>query len=73
VAKREAQIRGVVESTAGLYGDLQGIAGRSLLEIEGLEIPLLDGPSASEAAERWLAITEMFGRHPAMARFRGSG
>jgi hypothetical protein len=26
-AKREEQIHGVVESTAGLYGDLQGIAG----------------------------------------------
>src|ERR1700688_3778561 len=42
-AKREAQIRGVVESTAGLYGDLQGIAGRSLLEIDGLELPLDPG------------------------------
>jgi hypothetical protein len=50
-AKREEQIRGVVESTAGLYGDLQGIAGRSLLEIEGLELPLLDGPGGIEAAE----------------------
>jgi hypothetical protein len=50
-AKREEQIRGVVESTAGLYGDLQGIAGRSLVEIDGLEMPLLDGPTASEAAE----------------------
>jgi hypothetical protein len=50
-AKREEQIRGVVESTAGLYGDLQGIAGRSLLEIDGLELPLLDGPPAHEAAE----------------------
>jgi hypothetical protein len=50
-AKREEQIRGVVESTAGLYGDLQGIAGRTLLEIEGLEIPLLDGPAGIEAAE----------------------
>jgi hypothetical protein len=50
-AKREEQIRGVVESTAGLYGDLQGIAGRTLLEIEGLELPLLDGPAGSEAAE----------------------
>jgi hypothetical protein len=48
-AKREEQIRGVVESTAGLYGDLQGIAGRSLLEIEGLELPLLDGPAADAA------------------------
>ena len=42
-AKREEQIRGVVETTAGLYGDLQGIAGRSLQEIEGLEVPVLDG------------------------------
>jgi hypothetical protein len=50
-AKREEQIRGVVEATAGLYGDLQGIAGRTLLEIEGLEMPMLDGPSGIEAAE----------------------
>jgi hypothetical protein len=50
-AKREEQIRGVVESTAGLYGDLQGIAGQTLLEIDGLELPLLDGPGGIEAAE----------------------
>jgi hypothetical protein len=50
-AKREEQIHGVVETMAGLYGDLRGIAGRSLLEIEGLELPLLDGPPTSEAAE----------------------
>ena len=49
-AKREEQIHGVVETMAGLYGDLQGIAGRSLQEIEGLEVPVLDG-LASEAAE----------------------
>ncbi len=42
-AKREEQIRGVIESTAGLYGDLQGIAGQTLLEVEGLQLPLLDG------------------------------
>jgi hypothetical protein len=40
-AKREAQIRGVIESTAGMYGDLQGIAGKSLIEIEGLELAML--------------------------------
>jgi hypothetical protein len=50
-AKREEQIRGVVESTAGLYGDLQGIAGRTLREIEGLEMPLLDAPATQDAAE----------------------
>ncbi len=47
-AKREEQIRCVIEATAGMYGDLQGIAGRTLQEIEGLEPPLLDAaPSSS--------------------------
>ena len=41
-SKREAQIQGVIESTVGMYGDLQGIVGRALQEIEGLEIPLLE-------------------------------
>ena len=41
-AKREAQIQGVIESTVGMYGDLQGIAGHALQEIEGLETPLLE-------------------------------
>lgn len=41
-AKREEQIRGVIESTAGMYGDLQGIAGKTLQEIEGLDVPLLE-------------------------------
>lgn len=38
-AKREAQIDGVLASTAGMYGDLQGIAGKALREIEGFELP----------------------------------
>lgn len=37
-AKREEQIRGVIDSTAGMYGDMQGIAGRALQEIQGLEM-----------------------------------
>ncbi|AGK57515.1 hypothetical protein HYPDE_29198 [Hyphomicrobium denitrificans 1NES1] len=48
-AKREAQIRGVIESTVGMYGDLQGIAGRSLQEIEGLDLKLLDGPAETSS------------------------
>lgn len=43
-AKREMQIQGVVDTTMGLYGDLQGIAGKALGEIEGLELPMLDAP-----------------------------
>jgi hypothetical protein len=41
-AKREEQIKGVIETTVGMYGDLQGIAGRTMQEIEGLEIRLLE-------------------------------
>jgi hypothetical protein len=44
LAKREKQINEVIESTAGMYGDLQGIAGRHFQEIEGLEMPLLEAP-----------------------------
>lgn len=42
-AKRQAQIQGVVDTTVGMYGDLQGIAGRAMQEIPELEIPLLEG------------------------------
>ncbi len=44
-AKREEQIRGVIEATAGMYGDLQGIAGKSLREVDGLEFKAL-GPGS---------------------------
>jgi hypothetical protein len=44
-AKREAQIRGVIEVTVGMYGDLQGIAGRALQEIECLDVIALEAPS----------------------------
>ncbi len=37
-AKREAQIERVMSSTVGMYGDLQGIAGKSIQEIAGLEL-----------------------------------
>lgn len=40
-AKREAQIEAVMQATVGMYGDLQGIAGRSLQEIEGLGMQAL--------------------------------
>ncbi len=36
-AKREQQIQVIVQATAGMWGDMQGIAGRSLPEIEGLD------------------------------------
>ena len=51
-AKREAQIQGVIELTVGIYGDLQGIAGQSLQEIDGLEVTLLDDSEIKKAPER---------------------
>lgn len=41
-AKREEQIERVMTATVGMYGDLQGIAGKSLQEIEGLELTALE-------------------------------
>lgn len=45
-AKREEQIDRVMQATVGMYGDLQGIAGKTLQEIEGLELRALNAPIA---------------------------
>jgi len=50
-AKREAQIERVMGATVGMYGDLQGIAGKSLQEIEGLEISALEGPETNQLTD----------------------
>lgn len=49
-AKREEQIERVMGATVGMYGDLQGIAGKSLQEIEGLEFPAIEGPNGEHEA-----------------------
>ena len=43
-SKRESQIQSVIETTVGMYGDLQGIAGKALPEIPNLDMPLLTYP-----------------------------
>lgn len=49
-AKRENQIHAVLESTVGMYGDMQGIAGKALQEIPALEVPMLElEPGDSES------------------------
>ena len=50
-AKRQEQIRCVVESTAGMYGDMQGIAGKTLQEIDGLTIALLGNAELKSEGE----------------------
>jgi len=41
-AKREMQIVAVIESTVGMVGDLQAIAGKAMPEIPSLDLPLLE-------------------------------
>ncbi|MET4356420.1 hypothetical protein ABIC08_006383 [Bradyrhizobium sp. RT9b] len=47
-AKRETQILSVIESTVGMVGDLQAIAGKAMPEIPSLDLPLLDSPTDDE-------------------------
>jgi hypothetical protein len=50
-AKRQTQIQSVVDTTVGMYGDLQGIAGRAMQEIPALEMPLLENSGQSDGEE----------------------
>jgi hypothetical protein len=52
-AKREAQIQGIIQATSGMWGDMQGIAGRSLQEIEGLDF---DGEAIEDRAPSGTAL-----------------
>ena len=52
-AKRDEQIDRVMQATVGMYGDLQGIAGKTLQEIEGLEFKgLLESTIDEDESER---------------------
>lgn len=51
-AKRETQLERLMISTVGMYGDLQGIAGRSLEEIEALNLLSLAPPRGAASADR---------------------
>ncbi len=44
-AKRDEQIERVMQATVGMYGDMQGIAGKTLQEIDGLEMKALEAPA----------------------------
>jgi hypothetical protein len=41
-AKREQEIERVMHATVSMYGDLQGIAGKTLQEVEGLDLKALE-------------------------------
>ena len=48
-ARREMQIQAVLTATAGMYGDLQGIAGQAIETIEALDVSRLTGPNGGAA------------------------
>jgi hypothetical protein len=47
-AKRQEQIERVMGATVGMYGDLQGIAGKSLQEIEGLSLQAIESSANTQ-------------------------
>ena len=47
-AKREKQLERVIANTAGMYGDISGIIGKAMPEIEQLESPLLADQSLDD-------------------------
>jgi hypothetical protein len=50
--KRQKQINRVLDATSGLWGDLQGIAGKSLAELEGLDLDRLSDESPAAITDR---------------------
>ncbi|ODM73096.1 DUF2130 domain-containing protein [Bradyrhizobium elkanii] len=48
-AKREAQIFAMIESTVGMVGDLQAIAGKAMPQIPSLDLPLLENSTEIHA------------------------
>ena len=50
-AKRDEQLRTVLDATAGLYGDLQGIAGHAAIqEIESLDVFAIEAPPTAASS-----------------------
>jgi hypothetical protein len=54
-AKREEQLQRAMQATVGMYGDLQGIAGKTMQEIQGLDMDAFD--SDQLPAVRQIAFT----------------
>ncbi|MGT2501205.1 DUF2130 domain-containing protein [Bradyrhizobium guangxiense] len=47
-AKRETQILSVIDSTVGMVGDLQAIAGKAMPEIPSIDLPLIESTESPE-------------------------
>ena len=49
-AKREAQLNAVINASANFYGDLQGIAGQAMPEIESLSVLMIENKTITGPA-----------------------
>jgi hypothetical protein len=47
-ARRERQLERALASTAGLYGDIEGIVGRGIAQVLGLDLPALEARAGEE-------------------------
>jgi hypothetical protein len=50
-SKRDEQIERVMLATVGMYGDMQGIAGKTIQEIEGLDMNSLEDTALPKAIQ----------------------
>lgn len=50
-AKREAQLNAVISASANFYGDLQGIAGQSIPELESLSPLMIEDKTSTNDTE----------------------
>ena len=66
-ARQEKEIRKIIDSTQGMYGDLQAVTGRSLAAI-----PVLEAPQDADSADSTLLPDASVPLRPATGRSRNS-
>jgi hypothetical protein len=49
-AKREAQLNAVINASASVYGDLQGIAGQAMPELKSLDLSMIEDKTSTNVA-----------------------
>jgi hypothetical protein len=50
-AKRERNLELLLSGAAGMYGDLQGIVGKALPELDGLSLPALEAATGTQSLD----------------------
>jgi hypothetical protein len=50
LAKRDAQLNAVINASASFYGDLQGIAGQAMPELNSLDLSMIEDKTSTNVA-----------------------